>query len=198
MSYQGDEPGNQTDNDPEEVVFVYTFDEQTTLINTSRAILWMSCPDHDDLDVFVQVRKANKAGKLLRHVNAPVLDLGLQSEDEVELINPLVCLGPTGILRASHRAMDPKLSKPHWPAHDHTRQEKIPPGEVVRLEIGMWPSAIQFEPGEKLVLKVSGHNMTLAEFPPLRGQFLTGNVGRHILHFGGQYDSCIEIETLEK
>lgn len=197
ISYRGDEYGQQADNDPEEVSFVHTFEEQATLIGTSKAVLWVSCPEHDDLDIFVQLRKADKAGKVLRNMNIPPHEIGCQSEDEVDLINSLVYLGPTGVLRASHRAIDPMLSKPHWPAHDHTQLQKIPPGQVVRLEIGLWPGAMHFEKGEKLIFKVSGHSMTLAEFAPLRGQFKTQNIGQHVLHFGGQYDSRIEIQTIE-
>lgn len=196
ISYQGDAPTFQVDDDPEEVHFSWTFKEKTALIGASKAVLYMSCPDHDDFDVFVQLRKADKNGRILRHVNVPLDDLRLSSEDQVIPTNVLVYLGPTGILRASHRELDPVLSKPHWPAHDHTRENRIPPGTVARLEIGIWPAAIEFEAGEKLVLKVSGHHMTLAEFEPLRGESTTGNKGKQFLHVGGKYGSHIQIPTI--
>lgn len=88
------------------------------------------------------------------------------------------------MLRASHRALDGSLSKPQWPAHDHSRISPVPPGSVVKLEIGLWPAAIQFEAGEGLMLKISGHHMALAEFVPLRSRFITGNEGRHHVYFG--------------
>ena len=47
------------------------------------------------------------------------------------------------------------------------KEDKIPPGEVVKLEVGIWPAAIQWEAGEKLVLRVLSYDMSLAEFPPL-------------------------------
>lgn len=124
--------------------------------------------------------------------NIPLHDLGVPS-DEVDDINTLNYLGPTGILRASHRALDAQLSKPHWPMHDHAHPRKITPGQVVKVEIGLWPAAIQFEAGEGVALKVSGHHMTLAEFMPLRGLFKNGNRGRHSVHFGGDYASRILI-----
>ena len=89
--------------------------------------------------------------------------------------------------------MDPTLSKAHWHAHDHTSEDKIAPGTIVRLEIGIWAAAMQFEPDEQLVLKISGHQMTLAEFEPLRGTFQTGNKGKHIVHFGADCASHIQI-----
>lgn len=115
----------------------------------------------------------------------------------MDTINVLKYVGPTGILRASHRALDPVLSKPHWPAHDHTRAELITLGSIAKLEIGIWASAIQFEVGEKLIFKVSGHQMTLAKFESLLGGFSTRNKGRQILHFGPEFDSRLEIPIVE-
>ena len=191
VSYQSDAPAQQVDADPEYVEFLYTFAERSRLIGPVRATLYMSCPDHDEMDVFVILRKADATGKVLRNVNIPLRELGIASDEEVEDVNSLKYIGPSGVLRASHRALDTKLSKPHWPAHDHTREQKVSPGEVVRLDIGLWPAAIQFEAGEKLLFRVAGHQMVLAEFPPLRGQFGTGNKGIHEVHFGGNYESLV-------
>lgn len=195
VSYQSDAPSMQVDNDSEEVTFKYTFTQKTTLVGSCKAILFMSCPDHDDLDIFVQLRKLDRNGEVLQNINIPLHDLGV-SADQVDDINTLKYLGPTGILRASHRALDTHLSKPHWPMHDHAHPQKITPGQVVRVEIGLWPAAIQFEAGEGVLLKVSGHHMTLAEFVPLRGLFKNGNKGRHSVHFGGDYASHILIPTV--
>ena len=196
MPYQSDAPAQQTDADAEEISFTYTFSETCTVIGPSKATLYLSCPDHNDMDVFVILRKADKDGKVLRNLNIPLKDLGKASEDDVDDLNTLKYIGPMGCLRASHRAIDSKLSKPHWLAHDHTKEAKIPLGEVIKLEIGIWPAAIQWEAGEKLVLRVSGHDMRLAEFPPLRGAFSSGNKGKHILHVGAEYDSRVEIPTV--
>lgn len=197
VEYRSDVPADQTDNDTEFVEFTHTFTEPCTLIGPSKAVLYMSCADHDDMDVFVIIRKADKDGKILRNVNIPLKDLELTTDDEVENLNTLKYIGPSGILRASHRAIDPKLSKPHWPAHDHTREEKVPPGTVVKMEIGIWVAAIQFEAGEKLVFRVAGHQMTLAEFPPLRGGFQAGNKGTHTVHYGGRYASCLVMPSVQ-
>ncbi|KAI8651117.1 PepX-C domain-containing protein [Fusarium keratoplasticum] len=193
VSFLGDAPAIQMDNDPEEVVFEYTFEQKTRLLGTSKAVLYMSCPDHDDFDVFVQLRKADKDGNILTHINIPIKDLGVASGKDVGDINPLKFLGPAGVLRASHRAIDPILSEPHRLHHDHTKQDKVPPGEIVRLDIPIWVAAIEFDAGEKLMVKVAGHEMRLAEFEPLRGQFRTDNRGRQVVHFGGEFDSHVEI-----
>ena len=69
----------------------------------------------------------------------------------------------------------------------------MPKGKIVELMIGIWPAAIQFEADGRLILKVAGHQMTIAEFKSLLGAFLTGSKGRQVLHFGGEFDSRIEI-----
>jgi predicted acyl esterase len=196
VSYQSDAAALQVDNDPEEVSFNFTFAERKTTIGASKAILYMSCPSHHDLDVFIQLRKVDRHQRILQNINIPLHHLGLDSEEEVESINTLKYLGPTGVLRASHRALDNARSKPHWPAHNHSQVLPALPGSIVRLEIGLWPAAIQFEAGEGFILKVAGHHMALAEFVPLRGQFETGNKGRHHVHYGGDFASHITIPTV--
>ncbi|KAH7079144.1 Alpha/Beta hydrolase protein [Paraphoma chrysanthemicola] len=210
QSYQSDAKGLFFDADGEELSFTYVFPKQTRLIGTTKAVLYMSCPDYDDLDVFVILRKADKNGKVLRHLNVPFAELkaaaavgdGMdtaESVDDVPLINPLQYIGPSGILRASHRAIDESKSKHNFPVHKHTEesQEKITPGQVVKLEIGIWPAGIQFEAGERLVLRISGHDMRLPEFDSLRGVFEKTNKGRHIVHVGGEYDSHIILPLLQ-
>ncbi|KAJ5711468.1 hypothetical protein N7488_005624 [Penicillium malachiteum] len=196
FSYQSDAPAMQADEDTDELYFTYTFKEPTSFLGYSKAILYMSCQDHDDLDVFVQLRKADKNGKILQNLNIPLEELGLKLED-VETINTMKYLGPSGILRASHREVDMELSKPNRPFHPHKSEQRVPPGTVAKLEIGLWPSGMLFDAGESIVLKVSGHHMTLAEFIPQRGQFVAGNKGEHHLHVGGNYSSCIVIPLLE-
>lgn len=187
----------QMDADAEEISFTYTFDRQCTILGCSRATLYMSTGHSDDMDVFVQLRKADKHGNLLQHNNIPAEDLQATGMSTPELVNPLVYLGPTGCLRASFRTLDESQSNTYWPEHDFRENQKLHPGEIVKLEIGLWQTGMRFEPGEKLVLKVAGHNMTLAELIELRGAMPNENKGEHRLHFGGQYPSQIVIPTVE-
>jgi predicted acyl esterase len=196
FTYQADAPALQMDSDPEELRFEHTFATATHMIGYSRVVLHMSCSEADDFDVFVQLRKADRNGKLLQNINIPPEDLGLQME-EVEAINPLKYLGPSGILRANHRDIDRARSKPHWPFYPHTTKKLVSAGEIVRLEIGIWPTAIRFEAGEKLILKVAGHNMSLAEFPLLRGKAMNCNKGAHNLFVGPGNLSSLTIPIVE-
>ncbi|GFF83783.1 putative serine esterase Mb1866c [Aspergillus lentulus] len=195
--YPADIAGMQSGNDPGELEFVYTFTAPKTLLGHSKAVLYMSAPDHNDLDVFVQLRKADTHGTILEHLNIPLDALQLASIDNVEQINPLKYLGPTGILRASHRQLDCSLSKAFYPVYAHDKEDKIPRGQVVRLEIALWPAGIAFEPGESLILRIGGHPQVLPEFSTLGGKWTTLNRGSHVVYCGREYQSHLCLPFLD-
>lgn len=60
-----------------------------------------------------------------------------------------------GYLKASHRALDPKLSKPWLPVHTHTNPQPLVPGQVYLFNIEMNPTANLFKAGHRIVLKIS-------------------------------------------
>ncbi|KAE8360997.1 alpha/beta-hydrolase [Aspergillus caelatus] len=197
LSYMSDVPFRQEDADSEELCFVHTFLKPCALIGSARALLYVSCEQGTDMDVFVQIRKADSTGKVLQNINIPDDARKIcKMPEPVDLVNPLVYLGPTGCLRASHRALDQRLSHQWWPEHDYSSKKPIIPGEIVELDIGLWQTGIYFEAGEKLILKIAGHNMTLAEFPNLRGGMRNFNQGKHTVHVGGSYASQLTIPTV--
>ena len=76
-------------------------------------------------------------------------------------------LDPAGVvgmgwLRASHRAIDPERSLPHRPYHPHDRAEPLTPGEVVPLDIEIWPTSVVVPAGYRLAVTVQGRDF---EFP---------------------------------
>ena len=158
----------------------------------------MSTQHGNDLDVFVQLCKADADGRILHSYNIPQheLDNAGMTRDKVPPVNPLRYVGPTGMLRASRRAQDPVLSKPHAPQLAFGVPGPISPGEITKLEIGIWAGGMIFEKGEKLVLKISGHPMTLAEFDILWGSYQPANKGDHYVHFGGKCQSRLEAPLL--
>ncbi|GAB1218324.1 hypothetical protein ATERTT37_007578 [Aspergillus terreus] len=192
ISYQSDVPFMQMDSDPGEVAFSYTFDKPAFILGSARVKLYMACPDHNDMDVWVQLRKADSTGKLLRQVTIPAEATGIK-DDELELQNCLQYLGPSGALRASYRALDPHVSTPQFPEHNYYERHLIEPNTVVELDIGLWQTGMAFERGEKLVLKISGHPMTLAELPMMRGTENLENRGVHQIHLGGNTPSYVAI-----
>lgn len=61
-----------------------------------------------------------------------------------------------GWLRASHRGLDTRLSRPYRPYHSHGRKKPLRPGEVVALDIEIWPTSIVVPAGYRLALSVRG------------------------------------------
>jgi hypothetical protein len=61
-----------------------------------------------------------------------------------------------GWLRASHRKLDPKLSREYRPYHTHDEPQPLRPGEAVQLDVEMWPTCIVVPAGHRLALSVRG------------------------------------------
>ncbi|KAJ0107766.1 X-Pro dipeptidyl-peptidase C-terminal non-catalytic domain-containing protein [Diaporthe amygdali] len=175
----------------ESVGFTYTFAETTRIMGLPKAVLYMSCPEHDDMDVYVMVQKLDRDGEQMKNLNIPWNGIPVTSFDEFspeQETEVVLYKGPVGILRASHRAIDESKSMhPHWPYHPHDREEKITPGQVVRLDIGIWATGIEFEAGESVRVVVSGRSFAVNNFGLDHGL----NRGRHVLHSGGEYASHV-------
>lgn len=196
LVYQADAPSRLIGENEHELHFFFGLSEPTILTGPSRLILHISAPDHNDLDVYAQIRKADKDGNLLQNSNIPLSALGVSSISEVPPIKPLKYLGPQGMLRASRRHIDETLSTPYWKALSNAKVEPVVPGTVVQLENYLWPTGIIFEPGEQLVLKISGHDMNMAELEHLVDSFKNQNKGTHAVHLGGQFESYLDVYTL--
>ncbi len=61
-----------------------------------------------------------------------------------------------GWLRASHRELDLERSDPWRPYHTHTNPQPLEPGEIVELDVEIWPSCIVVPAGYRLALSVRG------------------------------------------
>jgi hypothetical protein len=180
---------------------VNTFSKYAELLGFSQAKLFISCADTDDLDVYVICRKLDASGKPLMQLNIPPESLlaGTTAEDVLNL-NIFKYIGPNGRLRASHRKLsaDPTLSKEQVPMlapaiawHPHDGEEKIPPGQIVYLDIPLWPSGIIFEAGESTRLEIKGHEVTLPKFPSLDRVPTNLNRGKHFVHTGPEHPSSV-------
>ncbi len=67
-----------------------------------------------------------------------------------------------GWLRASHRALDPELTTDYRPYHTHAAQAPLGPGEVVQLDVELWPTSIVLPAGYRLALSVRGNDYRYA------------------------------------
>ncbi|MGN6570897.1 MAG: CocE/NonD family hydrolase [Pseudolabrys sp.] len=63
-----------------------------------------------------------------------------------------------GWLRASHRKLDKKLSKPYRPYHTHDERRMLRKGQTVELDIELWPTSIVAPAGYRIALSVRGRD----------------------------------------
>ena len=61
-----------------------------------------------------------------------------------------------GWLRASHRKLDPERSEPWRPWHTHDEVQPLMPGDIVELDIEIWPTSIVVPSGYRVGLSVRG------------------------------------------
>ncbi|KAF2022407.1 alpha/beta-hydrolase [Aaosphaeria arxii CBS 175.79] len=179
--------------------FNWTFPQKGRLIGLPKAVLYMSCPSHDDMNVFVILRKRSKEGKLLMHLCFPFSAIPehikrIDDIPEKEQASLNLHLGSVGVLRASHRKFDPERSiHPQFPFHPHDVEEKIPAGEIVKLEIGIWSMGVDFDEGETLSVQISGSYPSIAEFTAFSKPRPEEekNKGEHRIHCGPQTPSRV-------
>jgi hypothetical protein len=63
-----------------------------------------------------------------------------------------------GWLRASHRKLDPALTKEYRPYHTHDEKQPLKPGEIYELDVEIWPTCIVVPAGYRIGLSVRGRD----------------------------------------
>ena len=113
--------------------------EELELTGPVAAKLFVSSSTRD-ADVFLVLRVFAPDGKeiVFRGSNDPRTPIGI------------------GWLRASHRKLDPKRSRPYQPYHTHDQAQPLTPGEPVELDIEIWPTSIVVPTGYRIGLAVRG------------------------------------------
>jgi predicted acyl esterase len=61
-----------------------------------------------------------------------------------------------GWLRASHRKLDPKKSRPWQPYHTHDDKQPLKPGWVYEVDVEIWPTCIILPKGFRLAVVIAG------------------------------------------
>ena len=179
------------ESESDAAVFVLDFDEETEVIGYPKLRLWVEAADSDDMDVFVLLQKANASGEVLEQFtvpnHGPRMDALTRSGSSI-----LKYKGSNGRLRVSMRHLDEARSTDEVPVHSFDRVEKLRGGEVVPIEIDLFPVGLAFHVGEQLRLTISGFNR-LGGVMPGRGTVEPDNRGRHVVHTGGSHDSSLRI-----
>ena len=68
-----------------------------------------------------------------------------------------------GWLRASHRKLDAKLSTDYRPYHSHDEKQPLKPGEIVQLDIELWPTSIVIPARHRIAITVRGRDYEYAK-----------------------------------
>jgi uncharacterized protein len=154
--------------------FDHRFAETTELIGPMKLKLWVEARGADDMDLFVAIQKLDRDGGVV-----PFSFLSALEDGPVAL----------GWLRVSHRELDPDRSTPERPWHPHRRREPLAPGQVVPVEIEIWPSGTRFGAGESLRLVIAGGDIYRYPEPVVSMAHDTINAGTHVIRTGGRCDS---------
>lgn len=165
------------DANTEEAVFDMEFKEDTELTGYMFLRLFVEADGHDDMDIFVNIQKADDKGNWLPW-------------NTLDEPHP----GAWGKMRVSMRELDEKLSTKFNPVQKMKNVQKLAPGEVVPVDIAIVPSARIWHKGQKLRIQVAGRYIREGWFEPLAWD--TDNHGKHIIHTGGQYESFIQVPVI--
>ena len=115
--------------------------EVTEIIGPSAVKISVSSST-EDADIFAVLRVFDEHGKEIVFQGA---------------IDPHTPIGQ-GWLRASHRKIDEELSLPYRPYHSHDEKWPLTPGEVVDLDIEIWPTSIVVPAGYRIGLTLRGND----------------------------------------
>jgi predicted acyl esterase len=203
-------------------VFKFKVPEDMEMCGFMKLRLWVSAPDHDDMDLAVKVEKRNH--------------LGLKYPGKV---GPGIEIAAHGYIRVSMREPDESRSTEEQPVQRYRHIQKLKPGEIVPVDIRIWPMAMLFRKGDILQVTVSAYKikamwggpfklkMAKIELPkegytwmpkqkpvmitvggcnlseiPEDGKNVElpkdVNHGRHVIYTGGHYDSFLYVPIKER
>jgi len=111
----------------------YIFSEETEITGYMKVKLWVEARGADDMELEVGIEKRDRHGT----PHERLLGEGIK--------DPVVA---SGMLRVSQRALDPSRSTEEEPFLLHTREDKLHPGEIVPIEVGIWPMAMRYHATE--------------------------------------------------
>ncbi|MGI6046144.1 MAG: CocE/NonD family hydrolase [Eggerthellaceae bacterium] len=156
-------------------VFRMKMDRRTEVCGYIKVRLWVSPLDADDMDLKVTLEKRGPVGT---HYH------GMPGADPVA----------TGYLRLSMRELDPRKSTEEFPVQTMATVRKVHPGDIVPVDISIWPFGMVFEEGETLQLTVTAHKTDAAPKGPMASIF--GHAKVAIPREGFTYEPGAEPEMM--
>lgn len=139
--------------------------------------LWVESTS-EDMDIFVTLRNIAPDGQ-------DVFEVGQQGYPV-----PVA----KGWLRVSHRELDEARSLPHRPYHRHQRRLYLQPGEVVPVDIEIWPTSMVFRQGHRIRLDIQPRDgIGCGAYTHYVADY---NDGDNRIHAGGGYDSWLLLPVI--
>ncbi len=130
--------------------------DDTEITGHVNLVMWISS-ETDDADVIARLRKVKADGSI----------------EEVS----------DGILKVSHRKLDPKLSRPDRPFHTHDAEQKLKKGDVVPIEVEIRTTSMIFQKGTRIRVDVLPHDN--------EEYFAVYHIGNNTIYTGGARASYI-------
>ncbi len=112
--------------------------EDTEITGYMKLRLWVSAPDNDDMDLFVKVEKRRPCGLPYKFSIGPGMDVSAK-----------------GYIRTSLRALDEAKSTEENPRQSMLKEQKLKDGEIVPVDVLIWPIGLKFKKGDLLRLTVA-------------------------------------------
>lgn len=165
------------DGNTGKAMFDMAFNEETTLIGFMKLHLWVEAEGYDDMDMFIAVQKLDAKGNWI-----PVYVLGKPHP------------GAPGRLRISLRELDKEKTTDYQPQYTYNNPHKLVAGEIVPVDIEIWPSSRIWHKGEQIRVEIMGRYERIDWFEPFK--YHTNNKGNHIIYTGGNYDSYLQIPVI--
>ena len=152
-------------------------ERDTEVTGPVAAVLWVSSSS-EDMDLFLTLRNIDADGN-------EVLETGQQG-------TPVPVA--KGWLRVSHRELDPDLTRPYRPYHKHARRLYLAPGEIVRVEVEIWPTSMVFRQGHRIRLDVQPRDgVGSASYMHYHADY---NTGTNTIYAGGERESYLLLPVI--
>jgi putative CocE/NonD family hydrolase len=153
--------------------------EDTEITGPLAAVLWVSSST-EDMDLFLTLRNIDPNGD-------DVWEVGQQGQ-QVPVAK--------GWLRVSHRELDPDLSSPYRPYHRHKRRLHLTPGEIVQVQIEIWPTSMVFKTGHRIRLDIQPRDgVGSVHYTHYHADY---NSGSNTIYAGGEKESYLLLPVIPK
>ena len=143
------------------------------------ASFWVSSSS-EDMDLFLTLRNFDADGN-------EIMETGQQGAPV-----PVA----KGWLRVSHRELDAELSLPYRPYHKHQRRLFLKPGEIVQVQVEIWPTSMVFKKGHRIRLDVQPRDgVGSASYMHYHADY---NTGTNTIFSGGDRESYLLLPVIPK